>query len=467
MFERKIYEQRRSVLAARLDGGMVLLPGNGESPMNYADNMYPFRQDSTFLYYLGLDQPQLAAIIDADNGTTTLFGDELTLDEIVWMGDLPTVAARAERVGVTQVRPRSTLAQTVAAARSARREIRFLPPYRSDSVLLLANLLGLSPAHVAENASLELIRAIVEQRSRKGDEEIAEIEKAVAISVAMHEAAIRLVRPGSTERAVAAEVGRIALESGGRIAFPVIATINGQTLHNHNHPNRLAEGDLFLLDSGAETSLGYAGDLTSTFPVGADFDQRQKQIHDIVMRAYHAAVATVAPRVPNRSVHFAAARAVFEGMKELGIMRGDTEEALAAGAHAIVFPHGVGHMMGLDVHDMESLGEDHVGYDREQRSTQFGLKSLRLARALEPGFAITIEPGIYFIPQLIDAWRSHSHCADYIDYDELNRWRDFGGIRNEEDYLVTSDGARRLGPRKPQEMSDFRAIRGSSLPHAT
>jgi Xaa-Pro aminopeptidase len=277
----------------------------------------------------------------------------------------------------------------------------------------------------------------------------------------MHEAAIRSGRPGSSERAVAAQVERIAMEAGGRIAFPVIATINGQTLHNHVHPNRLSEGDLFLLDSGAETELGYAGDLTTTFPVGANFDSRQTQIHQILMSAYEAAVAAVAPGVPNRTVHFTAARAIFDGMKELGIMRGGADEALAAGAHAIVFPHGVGHMMGLDVHDMESLGEDHVGYDGERRSTQFGLKSLRLSRALEPGFVITVEPGIYFIPQLIDAWRSRGHCAEFIDFDELNRWRDFGGVRNEEDYLVTDNGARRLGPRKPQTIEDFRALRGS------
>jgi Xaa-Pro aminopeptidase len=461
MFALEIYQQRRTSLAEHLDGGLVILPGHGESPMNYADNPYPFRQDSTFLYYVGLDQPELVALLDVDSGTTTLFGDELTLDQIVWMGDLPTIAARAERVGASEVRPRSELEGRVAAARSAGREIRFLPPYRSDVVLLVASLLDLPPSLVPEKASVQLIRAVVEQRSRKSAEEIAEIEEAVATSVAMHEAAIRLARPGTTERTIAAEVERIAMDAGGRIAFPVIATINGQTLHNHVHPNRLAEGNLFLLDCGAETALGYAGDLTTTFPVSAHFDERQKTIHELLMRAYEAAVAAVAPGVPNRTVHFTAARVIFEGMKEIGVMKGDGEEALAAGAHAIVFPHGIGHMMGLDVHDMESLGENHIGHDGEQRSTQFGLKSLRLARPLEPGFVITVEPGIYFIPQLIDAWRSRGHCAEYIDFDELDRWRDFGGVRNEEDYLLTVDGARRLGPRKPQEIEDFLAIRES------
>jgi Xaa-Pro aminopeptidase len=452
MFAREIYERRRTDLAARLGDGLVLLPGNGESPMNYADNAYPFRQDSSFLYYAGLDQPDLAAVIDADSGDTTLFGDELTLDQIVWMGELPTLAARTERTGIAHVRPRRQLEATIAAARTSGREVRFLPPYRADTAALLEKLVGGA-------ASLELIRAVVDQRSRKSAEEVAEIEKAVAVSVAMHEAAIRLGRPGGTEREVAAEVERIASASGGRVAYPAIATINGQTLHNHIHPNDISEGDLFLLDAGAETALGYAGDLTTTFPANARFDDRQRQVYDIVLRAYDAAVRAIVPGVRNLDVHFAAARIIFDGMKDLGIMRGDAERALAAGAHALVFPHGIGHMMGLDVHDMENLGEDHVGYAGEARSTQFGLKSLRLARPLEPGFVLTIEPGVYFIPQLIDAWRARGHCSEFIDYDAMDRWRDLGGIRNEEDYLVTDDGARRLGPRKPQTLDEFSALR--------
>lgn len=452
MFSREIYQQRRSGLAARLGGGLVLLPGNGDSPMNYADNVYPFRQDSSFLYYTGLDQPDLAVVIDADSGETTLFGDELTLDHIVWMGELPTLAARAERSGMTHVLPRRQLEETIAAARASGRDVRFLPPYRADTAALLDRLVG-------GEASRELILAVVDQRAHKGEEEVEEIEKAVAVSVAMHEAAIRLGRPGGTEREVAAEVERIANASGGRLAYPVIGTINGQTLHNHVHPNDISAGDLFLLDAGAETALGYAGDLTTTFPASGRFDDRQRQVYDIVLRAYDAAVLTVAPGVRNLDVHFAAARVIFDGLKDLGLMRGDTDRALAAGAHALVFPHGIGHMMGLDVHDMENLGEDHVGYAGEARSTQFGLKSLRLARPLEPGFVLTIEPGVYFIPQLIDAWRARGHCAEFIDYDAIDRWRDLHGIRNEENYLVTDDGARRLGPRKPQTLEEFGALR--------
>jgi Xaa-Pro aminopeptidase len=459
MFQRETYVLRRNSLASRLGSGIVLLPGNGESPMNYADNHYPFRQDSTFLYYFGLDQPDLAAIIDVDTGVATLFGDDLTIDQIVWMGDLPTIAERAERVGVIDTRPRHALAEAVHAARAAGRTVRFLPPYRADTASLLADLLAVAANFVATNVSVDLIRAVAKQRAHKSAEEIAELENAIATSVDMHAVAIRMARPGVTERAIAAEVERIAAAAGGRIGYPIIATVNGETLHNHIHPNTLSAGDLFLIDAGAETALRYTGDLTSTMPVSPGFDERQRTVYEILLLSYDAAVAMLAPGVPNRDVHFAAARVIFDGMKELGIMKGDTAEALAAGAHALVFPHGVGHMIGLDVHDMENLGELYVGYDGQPRSTQFGLKSLRLARPLEHGFVITIEPGIYFIPQLIDEWRSRGHCAAFINYDALDAWRDFGGMRNEENYLITADGARRLGPRKPQTVEELDALR--------
>ena len=459
MFPRETYVTRRAVLASEFNGGILLFPGNSESPMNYADNCYPFRQDSTFLYYFGLDQPDLAAVIDIDAGTATIYGDELTIDHIVWMGALPTISARAETVGVSDTRPLYSLSDTVRDAAARGRKVRFLPPYRADTKLRLSELLGIAPSRVAEQASGEFIQAVVNQRSHKSTEEIAEIEKAVGVSVAMHEAAVRMARPGMMEAEIAAEVERIAVAAGGRLAFPVIATIHGETLHNHDHGNRMSEGDLFLLDAGAETPLGYGGDLTSTFPVSHRFTNRQKTIYELEMAAYGSAVNTLAPGVPNRDVHFAAARVIFEGMKGLGVMKGDTEEALEAGAHAMVFPCGVGHMMGLDIHDMENLGEVIVGYAGKPKSTQFGLKSLRLARELEPGFVITVEPGIYFIPQLMDLWRSQGHCAEFINFDELDKWRDFGGIRNEEDFLITADGARRLGPPKPGTVPEIEALR--------
>jgi len=466
MFSSEVYRKRRAALAGQLERGLLLFPGNAESPMNYADNSYPFRQDSTFLYYFGLSQPELAAVIDAESGVATLFGDELTLDMIVWTGDLPTIAERAEQVGIADTRPLSALAEVVSAARAGGRPIHYLPPYRADTKLWLAELLGMAPRAVAGGASELLIKEVVAQRAHKADEEIAEIVRAVAVTVAMHEAGMRMARPGVTELAIAAEMDRIAVAAGGRLAYPVIGTVNGQTLHNHGYPGTLAAGDLYLLDAGAETALGYAGDLTSTCPVAESFTERQRTIYDLMLSAYDASVSTLGPGVPNRAVHFAAARVIFEGMKDLGIMKGDTDEALAAGAHALVFPHGIGHMMGLDVHDMENLGEQYVGYDAgEVRSKQFGLKSLRLARRLEPGFVLTIEPGIYFIPQLIDAWRARAHLTDFIIYDEADRWRDFSGVRSEENWLITESGARRLGPRKPQTVDEMLAVRaGVSAP---
>jgi len=461
MFSRDTYVSRRTALASRFDSGLLVLPGNNESPMNYADNCYAFRQDSTFLYYLGLAQPELAAVIDVDAGSATIFGDELTIDHIVWMGDLPTIASRAEQVGVSDTQPLSRAADLVSEARAAGRNVHYLPPYRADTTLWLAELMGVAPAAIADGASTDFVRAVVDQRAIKSEEEIAEIERAVETSVAMHEAAIRMARPGMTEADIAAEVGRIAEAAGGRTSFPIIATIHGETLHNHVHVNTLSEGDLFLLDAGAETAMGYAGDLSSTFPVGPRFSERQRTIYELQLAAQVAGVEAQAPGVPFRDVHFACSRVIFDGLKGLGIMKGDTDEALAAGAHAMVFPCGTGHMMGLDVHDMENLGEVWVGYDGEPKSTQFGLKSLRLARPLEPGFVVTVEPGIYFVPQLMDLWRAEGHCAEFIDFDELDKWRDFGGVRNEEDFLITADGYRRLGPYKPQTVEEIEGLRGS------
>jgi Xaa-Pro aminopeptidase len=450
VFSATTYLARRRRLCELVGEGLVLLPGHADSPRNFADNCYPFRQDSTFLYYFGLAQPDLVGLIDTDTGEAVIYGDELTIDHIVWMGDLPTIAERAASVGVDSVRPLAQLAQDLATGRS----VHFLPPYRAHTRAQLQDWLG-----GEATVSVDLIKAVVAQRSIKSDEEIAEITRAVDISVDMHLAAMQMVRPGMKESEVAAEVERVAVAAGGGLSFAPIATINGQILHNHHHGNTVAEGDLFLLDAGAETEMGYAGDLSSTFPVSAHFTSRQKWIYELSLQAHEAAVAKLAPGVTNLEVHLAAARTIARGMKDLGLMRGDTEEAVAAGAHAMFFPCGVGHMMGLDVHDMENLGEEFVGYGGQAKSTQFGLKSLRLGRALEPGFVLTIEPGIYFIPQLMDRWRAEGLHHDFLDYDELDRWRDYGGIRNEEDYLITAEGARRLGKPKPMTVAEVEALR--------
>jgi len=459
MFETGIYVQRRERLKKKMAGGLLLFPGNGESPMNYADNTYHFRQDSSFLYFFGLDQPNLTALIDLDENREIIFGDELTIDDIVWMGTQPTLRARAERVGVSRIEPTDKLADYLNGAKAQNRTIRYLPPYRGDTRIFLAELLGLKLAEVRQRASLDFIKAVIALRNIKQAEEIVEIEKAVTTSVRMHRRAMTMAAPGLTEAEIAAAVHEVALAAGGNLAFPIIATINGQTLHNHYHGNVLKKGDLFLLDAGAETALHYGGDLSSTVPVDKIFSTRQKEIYRIAFDAHQTAVSMLRPGIRFKEIHLAACRAIASGLRDLGLMTGDVDEAVAAGAHAMFFPCGLGHMMGLDIHDMESLGEVYVGYDGEAKSTQFGLKSLRLGRELVPGFVLTIEPGIYFIPELMDLWQKQGKFTSFINYQKLQTYRDFGGLRNEENFLISADGCRRLGEPLPKTIEAVEGMR--------
>jgi Xaa-Pro aminopeptidase len=459
MFSAATYSDRRHALMNSLDGGLVLLPGNGESPRNYLDNPYSFRQDSSFLYYFGLNQPDLVGVLDVDAGQAILFGDDLTMDAIVWMGVQPTVAERAQQVGVTRTAPLADLQTLVDEALDAGRNVHHLPPYRTDTALLLDELLDTPWRNLADTASRELIMAVAAQRNIKTAEEVAEIEKAVNTTVDMHLAAMQMVRPGLTEAQVAAVVHERALAGGGDISFPIIATINGQTLHNHHHGNTLESGQLFLLDAGAETALGYAGDMSSTIPVDPTFTERQKEIYEITLAAHEAAAGALRPGINFQEVHRLACRTIASGLKEMDFMRGDVDEAVAAGAHALFLPCGTGHLMGLDVHDMENLGEELVGYAGEAKSTEFGLKSLRLGRELEPGFVLTIEPGIYFIPELMDLWQGEGRHTEFIDYERVQSYREFGGIRNEEDFLITEDGARLLGKPLPKTVAEVEAAR--------
>jgi Xaa-Pro aminopeptidase len=462
MFPVETYVERRARLRSQLSSGVVLLLGNDDSPMNYADNTFHFRQDSTFLYYVGVDQPGWAAVIDLDEGRTVAFADDLTIDDIVWTGVLPTVAELAARGGVTETRPVAALAEVVGAAAAKGRAVHFLPPYRPENKLRLFRLLGVHPDEQQRRSSLELVRAVVEMRVVKSDDEVAEIDRAVSTTVEMHLAGMRMVRPGMTEAQVAARVTEIALAAGGNLSFPVIATIHGETLHNHYHGNALRSGDLFLLDAGAETALHYAGDLTSTFPVDRTFTPRQRDVYEIVLAAHLAAVAACRPGVRFRDVHRLSCRTLAEGLAGLGLMRGDLDEAVAHGAHALFFQCGTGHMMGLDVHDMEDLGEVWVGYEGEPKSLQFGLKSLRLARPLQPGFIFTVEPGLYFIPELARRWKAERRHEAFIDYDAVERWLDFGGVRIEENIVVTPDGNRILGPWRPRTVAEVEAVRAQA-----
>lgn len=459
MFQVEVYVQRRKILCEKIGSGLILFWGNDESPMNYADNTYHFRQHSTFLYYFGIDIPSLAAIIDVDNQRQIIFGDDFTIDDIVWRGPQPTVTELAMKCGIEETQPTVKLYTILKEAQASRKLIHFLPPYRPENKIKLLRLLNIRPDEVNINASSELVKAVISQREIKSTEEIAEIEKAVDISVDMHVAAIKMARPGMTEAQIAARVYETALAQNCQIAFPIIATINGQTLHNHSHHNLLKEGDLFLVDAGAESELHYAGDLSSTFPVSKTFTTIQKVIYQASLKAHEAAVNCIAPKVRFMDVHLAACRSLATSMKALGLMKGDIDEAVAAGAHALFFPCGTGHMMGLDVHDMEDLGEVWVGYDGEAKSTQFGLKSLRLAKELRPGHVFTIEPGIYFIPELIDLWKSENKFGQFLNWNEIEKFRNFGGIRNEENFLVTETGFKKLGKDKPKTIAEIEALR--------
>ena len=463
MFSKQTYIERRKVLREKVGSGVILLLGNSESPMNYADNTYHFRQDSTFLYYTGIQHPELALVIDCESGKEILIGDNYTIDDIVWMGQQPTIEQRALEVGISSTADTNTLGSIVLNAVKGERRVHFLPPYRPDNKIKLMDLLKIHPMQLNNSASVELIMAIVSQRNIKTAEEIIEIEKAVNTTVEMHLAAMRIVRPGITEAQVAAEVTRIAQSQNGNLSFPIIATINGQTLHNHYHGNTVVDGKLFLLDCGAETSMGYAGDMSSTFPTGMKFTTEQKEIYNIALAAHEKAISMLAPGVAFKDIHLATAKVITEGMKSMGFMRGNTNDAVAAGAHAMFFPCGLGHMMGLDVHDMEDLGEVFVGYDGSEKSKQFGLKSLRLGRPLEAGNVLTIEPGIYFIPDLIDKWRAEGHNAEFLNFDKIDLYRNFGGCRNEEDFLITSDGARLLGKPLPKTVADVETERAKAF----
>ena len=448
---KETYIRRRAQLKRDMGSGLLLFLGNDEAAMNYADNTYRFRQDSTFLYFFGLDYAGLAAVIDVDNDREIIFGNELTIDDIVWTGTMPSLRELAATVGITDVRPMSELATIVKG-----KSVHFLPPYRGDHRVWLWELLGVEPAAQPAKASVPFIKAIVSQRNHKDEEELRLIEESVDLSTKMHLAAYRTVRPGIHESEVAAIVEEVACRPGGALAFPTIATVQGQVLHNHGFIHDLKEGDIFLLDAGAETRSHYAGDLSSSMPVGERFTQRQAEVYEIHLRSFWAAVDKLQLGRPFRDAHIAAATEIARGMKELGLMKGDPAEAAEAGAYALFFPCGLGHMMGLDVHDMENLGEQYVGYaEGMQKSTQFGFKSLRLARPLEPGFVFTVEPGIYFIPELMDKWEAEGQFRDFICYDRLRPWRNFTGLRNELNYVMTEQGARLLGTiKKPMTIEE-------------
>jgi len=460
MFESKVYTARRRRLRSLMSSGIILMPGNPEAAMNYPANTYHYRQDSNFLYYFGLDHPDFAGVMDIDNGQDIIFGNDVDMDDIIWMGPQPSVKDQAAKAGVSETQPLAKLEPFIREAVAKGRKVHIVRPYRGEVLIWLENLLGVHHSQIKNFISDELIRGIVTMRSIKEDVEIEELEKAIDVAYLMHTTGMKMAMPGVIEQQIAGTIEGIALSHYGPVSFPVILSIDGQTLHNHYHGNTLKEGRMLVIDAGCESALHYASDITRTVPVGLKFSQRQKEIYEIVLKANMDTIKAIRPGIQYKEIHLLAARTIANGLKELGLMKGDMDEAVARGAHALFFPHGLGHMLGLDVHDMEGLGENNVGYDPTiSRSDQFGLAFLRLARKLEPGFVLTDEPGIYFIPALIDQWKGENIFTEFINYEKVETYKDFGGIRIEDDVLVTSDGYRVLGKPIPKTVAEVEGLR--------
>ena len=462
MFSKETYVTRRARLKELVKSGIIILFGNNESPANYPSNgYYPFRQDSSFLYYFGLQRDGLTGIIDIDNNTETLVGDDIDIDDIVWYGSVDSVSDMASMCGVAATAPTKQLQTICNNALKEKRKIHFLPPYRHDTMITVFDLLGIHPSQQRESASQELISAVVKQRSTKSQLEIDEIERACVVGHKMHTTAMRLTKPGVTEKFVGGQVDGIAHSYGSMVSFATIFTQHGEIMHGSPSMAPLESGRLALCDAGAETMEHYCSDNTRTYPVNGKFSQRQLEIYSIVEACHDLTLEVAKPGVKYFDVHMEVCRLMTDRLKELGFMKGDTEEAVRAGAHAMFLPHGLGHMMGMDVHDMEGLGQTYVGFDEETRPNleQFGTNCLRMGRRLEEGFVVTDEPGIYFIPALIDEWRAKGLHTDFINYEKLETYKDFGGIRIEDDVLITKDGCRFLGkdriPYHPHDVEEF------------
>lgn len=464
MYSKETYVSRRAELKKLAKSGVIILFGNNNSPANYPNNGYhPFRQDSSFLYYFGQNRDGLVGVIDVDNDIETLIGDDISIDDIVWYGSVDSVHDMAEQVGVKNSAPMKSLKTICNDAMRQKRRIHFLPPYRADIKIQIFDLLGIHPNQQKESASMDLIKAIVKMRSVKTDEEIEELERAAAIGYKMHTTAMKMCRPGITEQEIAGALDGIANGLGSMVSFATILTQHGEIMHGSPSMNKLEAGRLMLCDAGAETINNYCSDNTRTSPVSGHYDQRQLEIYSIVEACHDYVLQVAKPGVKWWDVHFAVCRLMTDRLKELGLMKGDTEEAVRAGAHAMFMCHGLGHMMGMDVHDMEGFDQINVGFDEEVRPNleQFGTNCLRLGRRLQKGFVVTDEPGIYFIPALIDDWKAGGHCKEFINFDKLETYKDFGGIRIEDDLLITDDGCRFLGkdriPYHPKDVEAFMA----------
>lgn len=456
LFSKSTYVERRNELKKLVGSGLIVLFGNNDSPANYPSNTYKFRQDSSFLYYFGLHRNGLVGVIDVDNDREYLVGDEIDIEDIVWYGSVTSVAEMAEMTGVARTAAMRELPAIVESAKAQGEEVHFLPPYRFDNQIQIMDLLGIHPSQQKAAASLKLIAAVVKMRTTKTEEEIAELERAAEIGYEMHTTAMRLCRPGITEQYIGGMVDGIANAYGCMVSFQTIATQHGEVMHGNPSTAKLEAGRLMLVDAGAETNENYCSDNTRTTPVSGVFTQKQKDIYNIVVECHDHVLEVAKPGVKWWDVHFAVCRIITERLQQLGLMKGDVEESLKAGAHAMFLPHGLGHSMGMDVHDMEGLGQVYVGFDNEVRpSTQFGTNALRFGRRLQKGFVVTDEPGIYFIPALIDDWKKNDTNAQFLNFDKIDEYRDFGGIRIEDDVLITDEGCRFIGSKRiPYHVED-------------
>jgi Xaa-Pro aminopeptidase len=459
-FSPQTYQERRHKLLQKVDSGLIVLLGNDEAPMNYKDNVYHFRQDSTFIYFFRVNKPGYAAIIDCEGGTSTLFGHDSTMDDVIWTGPVPSLAEEAAASGHCTYGSIDQFYDAISNARSQGRKIHYLPAYRGDNAIKLSSILQIHPTELNNNASVELIKAIVDLRAVKSADELSHIETAINITREMHMTAISFSKPNLYEYEVVAEMQRICHKYDSDFAYGIIFSINGQTLHNHYHHNKMTSGRMVLNDCGVETQACYASDITRSFPVDKRFTQRQKDIYTIVHEMEVKSIESLQPNVKYKDVHINAYKIMLDGLKNLGLVHGDVETMVHEGVAGLFMPHGLGHMMGLDVHDMEDLGENFVGYTPDvKRSTQLGLKSLRLARALQPGFVLTVEPGIYFIPELIAKWKADQKFSNFINYTALEAYLDFGGVRIEDNVVITENGHRILGEYIPKTISEIEELK--------
>ena len=455
MFPKEVYTERRKRLKDLMGSGLLLFPGNQEASYNYPANTYHYRQDSQFQYFFGLNHAGFAGLIDVDNNQDFIFGNDVDIEDIIWMGVLPTVEDMSAEAGITNTATYGSLTIVLAEALKQGRKVHYLPPYRGDTKIELSDWLGIAVSELKANASVDLIKAVIKLKEVKDSYEIAELEKAADIAYVMHTNGMKLCKPGIQEQEIAGTMEGIALALSGPVSFPIILSMDGQTLHNHYHGNYLTEGRMVVIDAGCETLTGYSSDITRTVPVGGKFNARQKGIYEAVLNANMAVINSLKPGVRYYDMHMLAAKTMVIALKEIGMMKGDVDKAVAAGAHTLFFPHGLGHMMGMDVHDLESLGENYVGYDETiSRASEFGTAYLRLAKTLKPGFVLTVEPGCYFIPALIDQFRNEGKYFEYVNYDLVETYKDFGGVRIEDDVLITETGCKVLGKPIPKTVAE-------------